>query len=551
MKKSIKKKATAFFAGCLCAVILSPVTLSANQVPEIEIDVALRNDGSAYITQTWTADTDEGTEFYLACHDSGYLTITDFSVADENGPYTFVEDWDVDASFEEKARKCGILETDEGVELCWGISEYGQHQYVIEYVLHDLIGSYSDADGFNFRFVDEMNFFPTDVVLAIYNQDGTPLTDDVCDIWGFGFQGEIFFENGAIYAYSEEPLEKGQHVTVMVALEKGVLEPKRMVEGSFERVKEMAFEGSDYEYQEEATTEDFMWLLGLLAFLGGFVALIIAICVKIIKARTNRRMQRVDYFRDAPNNGDLNVTHRLGLYCKLCKEDSLLGAYLLKLISEGCLEPVSNDIDAKHVRLRLMHPPSSENKYEDILYTILEAAAGSGGILHDRELEQYCWHNSKPITIFMRSCEEDAERILVRTGCFKGIRRNGVKSLTENGKQQLNEILGLKRFLLDFSLIHERGVKETILWQDYMVYALLLGIADKVAPQIRKLYPEILPEIAQYERCIDCAGYYNKLMYKAYIRERQQETARTSGSGGYVSAGGGKGYSGGGGGGTR
>lgn len=547
----MKKKVTAILAGCLYAIVLGSLTLNANQVTEMEIDVALRTDGSAYITQTWNAETDEGTEFYLACHDNDYLTITDFSVSDEKGEYTFVEDWDIEASFEQKAGECGILETEDGVELCWGISEYGQHQYILEYVLHDLVGSYSDADGFNFRFVDEMNFFPTDVVLTIYNQDGTPLTDDVCDIWGFGFQGEIFFENGAIYAYSEKPLEKGQHVTVMASWEKGILLPQRMVEGSFEDVKELAFEGSDYEYQEDLSAEDFLWLLGLLAFLGGFVALIIAICVKIKKVWTNRRMQMVDYFRDAPNNGDLNVTHRLGLYCKLCKDDSLLGAYLLKLISQGCLEPESVDKDAKHVRLRLMHPPRSENKYEDILYTILEAAAGRGGILHARELEDYCWRNSKPITIFMKACEDDAEWTLVQSGCFKGVNRNGVKSLTEKGKQKLNEILGLKRFLLDFSLIHERGVKETILWQDYMVYALLLGIADKVAPQIRKLYPEMLPEVARFERCMGYAGYYNKVMYSAYARERQHQAARTYGSGGRVSVGGGSGYYGGGGGGTR
>ena len=49
-------------------------------VPEMELDVALRPDGAAHIIQTWTTDADEGTEFYLGCRDSGYLTITDFSV---------------------------------------------------------------------------------------------------------------------------------------------------------------------------------------------------------------------------------------------------------------------------------------------------------------------------------------------------------------------------------------------------------------------------------------------------------------------------------------
>ena len=36
-----------------------------------------------------------------------------------------------------------------------------------------------------------MSFFPTDVTLTIRNQDGTPLTDEICDIWAFGFDGQI------------------------------------------------------------------------------------------------------------------------------------------------------------------------------------------------------------------------------------------------------------------------------------------------------------------------------------------------------------------------
>lgn len=81
------------------------------------------------------------TEFYLACRDNGYLSITEFSVTDENGSYTYTENWDVSASFEEKAGKCGIVETDALIVIC--------------------------------------------------NQDGTPLTDDTCDIGSFGYDGQI------------------------------------------------------------------------------------------------------------------------------------------------------------------------------------------------------------------------------------------------------------------------------------------------------------------------------------------------------------------------
>lgn len=556
----MKKILTVLLSVCLCAVMCAPAALAANRVPEMEIEVALRPNGSAYVTQVWTADTDEGTEFYLACNDSGYLSITDFQVSDRNGPYTFVEDWDVGASFEEKANKCGIVETDKGVELCWGVSEYGENRYAIEYVLHDLVGAYSDADGFNHRFVDEMSFFPTDVVLTIRNQDGTPLTDDGCDIWAFGYDGQIQFEDGAIRAWSESPLKSGQHMTVMVSLEKGILSPLRTVEDSFETVKEQALEGSDYDpdaaandaEDEEVTGGDMLMVGAFFAFIAALIAAIVAACKKLRKAKQNKQMQSVEYFRDAPNNGNLNVTYELGRSCGLCRDDSLMGAYLLRLISDGSLEPEGEGDDPKQVRLRLVRPPRTEDQYDDVFYTVLEAAAGADGVLQPDELERYSDINVKPLSRFMDSCIREARQTLIHDGCFKGAVCNGPKDLTKEGKRQLDEILGLKRFLLDFSLIHERGVKETVIWQDYMIYALMLGIADKVAPQIKKLYPDALPQIQRFERCVGYAGYYNTILYTAYRNDRYRyEASRSSGSGGHASFGGGGGFSGGGGGGIR
>lgn len=555
----MKQKIAVIIAAFLCASLLCTRSLATNRVPEMELDVALRPDGSAHITQVWTTDTDEGTEFYLGCRDSGYLTITDFSVSDQNGPYVYVEDWDVDASFEEKANRCGILETGEGVELCWGVSEYGENRYTIEYVLHDLVRSYSDADGFNHRFVDEMNFFPTDVALTIRNQDGTPLTDETCDIWAFGFDGQIQFEDGVIRAWSEAPLEGGAHVTVMVALEKGVLSPGRAVEDSFETVKERALAGSDYGDSEDAAWDDEPLTAGDALLFAAIVLtpvllilLLVVLLVKVGKARRNKRMERVGYFRDAPNGGDLNVTYQLGLYSGLCEEDALLGAYLMRLISQGCLESTDDSTDAEPVRLSLSQGPQSGNVYDDALYTILEAAAGADGVLDPNELERYCGQNYTPLSRFMESCERRGKQTLVKNGCLKGAVLDHDKDLTKKGQQELDEIYGLKHFLLDFSLIHERGVKEAVIWQDYMVYALMLGIADKLEAQIQELYPDQLPQLNQYRRYVRYTGCYNGVMYGAYSREKLRRSPnRRSGGGGRVSFGGGGGFSGGGSGGIR
>lgn len=546
----MRKKLTAGFLACLCALLCTPAALASNRVPELEITVALHPDGSAAVTQVWTADTDEGTEFYLACKDSGYLTITDFSVSDPDGAYAFVEDWDVNASLEDKARKCGMVETDDGVELCWGIGAYGPRRYTISYVLHNLVGAYSDADGFNHRFVDEMTTFPTSVSLTVSSEDGTPLTEANCGIWAFGYDGSIWFEDGVIRAKSGSPLESGQYMTVMVSLDKGILSPLRQTDGSFEAVKERAFEGSDYE--EDAGPAEILMVVGILAAIAAVIALGATAAARMRKAKLNRRAKQVDYFREAPNHGNLNVTHRLGSACELCREDSLLGAYLLRLIGDGALEPEETGADSPQVDLRLIRPPQSGNPYDDAFYTILEAAAGADGVLQARELERLCEENAKPLAGFADSCRMDADRTMIRAGCYRGAVCENVKSLTDQGQRQLDEILGLKRFLLDFSLIHERGVKETVIWQDYLIYAHLLSIADQVAPQIRKLYPDALPQVEHFERCIGYAGYYNGFLYSACARERQrQEAARSAGSGGSASFGGGGGFSGGGSGGTR
>ena len=148
--KQFRKLTAAFFAVLvLLGVTLGSTTIAyaaSNHVTNIDIEVVIRNDGSAVITQYWTGEFEKGTENYLPIR-TGDIGISEFSVSDENGPYTFVEDWDVDWSFKKKAGKCGVVETDDGVELCFGITEYGHKEYTFSYVITDFIKGYRDANG--------------------------------------------------------------------------------------------------------------------------------------------------------------------------------------------------------------------------------------------------------------------------------------------------------------------------------------------------------------------------------------------------------------------
>ena len=548
------------FAALLLTVGLCAVPAgAANQVERLATDVALERDGSAHVTQVFAAQTDEGTEFYMDRLTSGGLTYANFAVADENGPYALTADdrWDVDASFTEKAGRCGLVNIDGGVELCWGITDYGTHTYTVSYDIGGLAGGYSDADGLLYRFIDpDQSVFPTNADLIIRMADGTPLTQDNCGIWAFGFEGQIQFENGIIHAWTDSPLEGGQYLTAMVQLQSGLLQPQRVEEGSFQTVKDAAFQGSDYTEaaDEPLTAMDIVWMVVSLAAICGGIFGIFALLRARKRAKAKKQLAKIDYFRDAPNGGDLNVSYALGLGLKSCTDESYLAARVLRLVTLGSLEPELEPGKKNRASMRFVREPHNGDPFDEALYTFLQAAAGSDGVLRDSELEDFCCddRHAKTLSDMLESSGHQGELTLSRTGCLKGNKCRRAKDLTPRGQQQRNELLGLKRYLLDFSLLAERDVKETFLWQEYMVYAALLGVAKQVMEQLRQLYPGQLAQVEQYQRYLQSTAHWNAYLAGAVERRRQETQAvRFGGGGGIASLGGGGGAFGGGGMGTR
>ena len=529
------------FAALLLTVGLCAVPAgAANQVERLATDVALEQDGSAHVTQVFAAQTDEGTEFYMDRLTSGGLTYANFAVADENGPYALTADdrWDVDASFTEKAGRCGLVNIDGGVELCWGITDYGTHTYTVSYDIGGLAGGYSDADGLLYRFIDpDQSVFPTNADLIIRMADGTPLTQDNCGIWAFGFEGQIQFENGIIHAWTDSPLEGGQYLTAMVQFQSGLLQPQRVEEGSFQTVKDAAFQGSDYTEaaDEPLTAMDIVWMVVSLAAICGGIFGILALLRARKRAKAKKQLAKIDYFRDAPNGGDLNVSYALGLGLKSCTDESYLAARVLRLVTLGSLEPELEPGKKNRASMRFVREPHNGDPFDEALYTFLQAAAGADGVLRDSELEDFCCddRHAKTLSDMLESSGHQGELTLSRTGCLKGNKCRRAKDLTPRGQQQRNELLGLKRYLLDFSLLAERDVKETFLWQEYMVYAALLGVAKQVMEQLRQLYPGQLAQVEQYQRYLQSTAHWNAYLAGAVERRRQETQAvRFAGGGG-------------------
>ena len=541
------------------ALILCPATTFAkNNVSEIDIDVTIRDDGSAYIVQNWRGTFNEGTENYIPINTED-ISITDFKVSDKKGAYTFVEDWYVNWAFFEKARKCGIVETNDGVELCFGISEYGEMRYAIEYVVEDFIKGYTDYDGTNFMFINpDMSTFPTDGHISISLQNGMELNEENAGIWGFGYDGYVEFQDGKVNAYTSSALKGDNSMIIMLKLNGGIINPKTEIDDSFETVKNKALEGSDYgnydeEYEEATLFETILAYIILFGFWGGIIWFL-TFFFKRRKA-IKKFNKECGYFRDVPNGGKVDVSHYLAQNFDVAGNESLIiGALILSMINKGSIEPEKEETVGlfgkvkESVNLKLIKEP--DTVAELTLYNLLLESAGEDGILQEKELEKYSYKNPEKINDIVKNIKNTGEQEFIHAGGFIKGAGNCIKDLSDKGKTELSEVVGLKKYLDEFTLIDEREITEVSLWKEYMVYATLFGIADKVIEQFKQLYPEKIPELETYNRNVIIAHSYFHSMHSS--AQRAMQAKRASGGGGRASFGGGGGFSGGGrGGGSR
>lgn len=65
------------------------------------------------------------------------------------------------------------------------------------------------------------------------------------------------------------------------------------------------------------------------------------------------------------------------------------------------------------------------------------------------------------------------------------------KKFSAEGLKKYMEAKGLERFMLDFSNLKEHEIPALILWEEYMVFATMMGISERVLEELKLRYPEL------------------------------------------------------------
>ena len=562
MKKVFK---ILFFALLAYALFTLGKTVSANSINRISMDIFVDSNGNANVTETWNCYSNQSTEIYHPYYNLGNSEITNLSVSMDSTQFETLSSWDTSASFDEKAYKAGINRVSNGVELCWGISEYGTNIYTVNYTITNFVSNLTDSQMIYWTLIPYD--FSDSIGQVFINISSDLYFPSSIDVWGYGNEGgTAYVDNGTITMTSEGTLNRNEYMTILVKLPSGTFNTKNNLNQNFEYYYNLAEEGVNRNKTVENT------VITILPFIIFIIIMVFAIVTSKLGSSQEQRLnfenngnklpktKDIPYFRDIPCNKDLFQAFFIGYQFKIVKKRTdLLGSVILKWVRDKKVTLKKDEGKSSKTSIILNEEliSSLEDEDEQKLYKMFFEAS-KDGILEDSEFTKWCNTNYSKILGWFDTIIDKEKDKLVKDGLLlekpKTLFKSAKYTVTPELRQQALNIAGLKKYLNDYTLISEREAPDVVLFEDYLILAQMFGIADKVAENFKKLYPDLITEtnFYSYDNINFVHIYAVHAMTSAHSAHYAAASRYSGGGGGFsVGGGGGGSFGGGGGGGGR
>ncbi|MBO5478679.1 MAG: DUF2207 domain-containing protein [Clostridia bacterium] len=559
-----------FFIAILAYIILSLCNTSqANSISKISMDIYVDNNGNAQITEVWNCNATSGTEVYHPYYNLGNSKVTDLTVFDNNVKYTTLSSWNTSGSLDSKANKCGINMISNGLEICWGISSYGTHTYTVKYTITNFVSELNDSQMIYWTLIP---YKFSNAIGSVYIKIHTnSYIEDTIDVWGYGnYGGTAYVYDGYIEMQSKGSLNTDEYMTILVKFPLGTFKTTNKLDHNFEYYYNLAEEGTEHYSEEISPKKNMLGLLVIYFAMYIVLYLFIAFIKKISSSKSTFNFgkqgkhipKNVPYYRDIPCDKDIFKAYYIGHQYGIIKSKTdILGAIILKWLKDSLIkleQKEKGNIFKKENTVIVLNETDTDNitnEDEKRLFNML-LEASNDGILENKEFEKWCKKSYYRILSWFDSIISSQKKELIKEGLiileekvsFKIIKTKRYTATPEL-KEEAIKLAGLKRYLLNYTLISEREPIEVQLFEEYLIYAQMMGIAKKVAKQFKNLYPELIETSNFYS--YDNITFINLCashgISKAYSSQNAESRASSysSGGGGFSSRGGGGGSRGG------
>ena len=545
--------------------LMIPFSVKADHIYNIDMDIYLDESGNAKITEKWDVKADSGTEWYKQLYNLGSEELSNFKVSMDGTDLQY-KSWDVDESLSQKKGYYGINYVSEGIELCFGKGDMNRHSFTLTYELSNFITNTSDAQVFYHTLFPNVTLDNFKVTISSFYE----FPDDI-DIWGFGGQYLYYPKDGIIEVTSDSTYHlDNDYVVVLIKFPVNTFNTDNY-DGdfaSFQDILDMAKEGTyEYDYgdgsSKQSTFEKIInAVIGFFSFIFpvGIIAAAIAAAMKNgygYKDNKTINKKEVPMFRDIPCNKDIYYANALiNLNNFGYKETNIFGAIILKWLREDKIAFKNEkrglfNKDTSMIDLTLN--PTFELDIEKNLFDAMYKAS-IDGLLEPKELEKWAKKNyDKFLNLFTKIKDYKINELKAGNHIYK--RQNKEECKKKNVMDDMIyddsvKLYGLRKFLQEFSDMKNKEAIEVKLWDEYLMFAYLFGMAEKVAKQFKNLYPEIVREMEANNLDYATFVYINNLSSRtvqAASAARSAAESYSGGGGGFSSGGGGGGSFGGGG----
>ena len=552
-------------------LLLMPAFVFAEDFKEININVDIDKNGIGEVKEVWQINEDnrDYTERYKAINNLQGIKIENFSVNALGKDFTELSPWNIDASFEDKAYHYGRIDREDEVELTWGISEFSDNTYNLNYKINPIVVGLNDSDMLFFKFVGE-NFDPKPKKVEIKIKGYEPFKD--IKMWGFGMEGEIHNVNGEIVMTSSGYVD---YATVMLKFPKGYFNTAYKIDKDFNDYATLAAEGSHWEnregetYQKPMSTVEKTALGGVgLAVLGViyFVGRLIALGFSKKRIENKKELATIkdlkgEYFKDLPYQGPLEDLAFFISQSSLVINDlagNYINAFILRWSLNGNIEFIEEGSGYSKNKIKVISRPKDMGPLEEELFDMIAGASEENGkdYMTAKDFKKYVKANKEDMENYYDEFEDKSIEALKAGGYLENYnyekkflfskKRGTELRVTENGKELWENLIKFKNYLKDYGDQVTDEV-EFEKWQDFLIYSSIFFL-DEEFVRGASAYPAYINNYALYNTHIITSRKFSKDINSSY----QAATGfNSAGFGGTTSVGGGGGSFGGGGGGGR
>lgn len=547
------------------------------ELQQLTYDVQLNEDGSSNVKETWNIYvSDTNTLFKTFELDSSkYGNITDVEVKEitnknHKADLTKIEEY---AYHVEKDHYYALQTKANEFEIAWGVGlddSSANKIYEISYKIENAVKTYNDCSEFYWQFIGDTNGIPAKYVKGTIKLPNGVSNKENLKVWAHGpLNGEIHAVDNQTVSFEVEYLSEETMLETRIAVLENIFTNNinkvnankidKIISEETVWANEANAERDRIKANEERQKqiEDILVYTFMVVSVIVFIILIFKIIKyvkEILKTKKVEPEQKIEYFRDFPDN-DATAAEAAFLYYfdkKSSFKNNLSKVISGTILNLGLKKAISFQKDEKdkiNIILNKKVDKSILKSDEESIYSLLEEVekhASKKGAeetlkIEMKDIEKYARSNYKTFLSKTEKIEKDAltlneekqnynkEKIKISDkwankgvayiiasffclcfgilllplviflpclicGILCIILAKRTRTLTQKGANEQEKWKALKRYMENFSMLDEREVPELALWEKYLVYATVFGIADKVLKQLKVKYPELLDD---------------------------------------------------------